>query len=109
MANVKLSKSKIAIIIVAAVLFILLAAGGIYCVATEQSPASAVTSMFSNEEKLIGKWQSQKAPGMSAYVFYDDGTYDSYLSTITCSWSMFEVSRQFCTIDRRAKRILSRI
>ena len=35
MANVKLSKSKIAIIIVAAVLFILLAAGGIYCVATE--------------------------------------------------------------------------
>ena len=29
MANVKLSKSKIAIIIVAAVLFILLAAGGI--------------------------------------------------------------------------------
>ena len=82
MANVKLSKSKIAIIIVAAVLFILLAAGGIYCVATEQSPASAVTSMFSNEEKLIGKWQSQKAPGMSAYVFYDDGTYDSYLSTV---------------------------
>lgn len=43
MANVKLSKSKIAIIIVAAVLFILLAAGGVYCVATEQSPASAVT------------------------------------------------------------------
>ena len=82
MANVKLSKSKIAIIIVAAVLFILLAAGGIYCVATEQSPASAVTSMFSNEEKLIGKWQSQKAPGMSAYVFYDDGTYDAYLSTV---------------------------
>ena len=38
--------------------------------------------MFSNEEKLIGKWQSQKAPGMSAYVFYDDGTYDSYLSTV---------------------------
>lgn len=85
MAKVKLSKAKLAIIIVAAVIFVLLAAGGIYCVATDQSPASAITAVTAHQDKLVGKWQSQKSPGLSAYVFYDDGTYDSYLSTVNFS------------------------
>ena len=38
MAKVKLSKAKTAIIIIAAIIFALLVAGGIYCVATDQSP-----------------------------------------------------------------------
>lgn len=33
----------------------------------------------------MGKWQSQDNPGLSAYVFYDDGTYDSYISTVNFS------------------------
>lgn len=82
MAKVKLSKVKIAIIVVAAVIIALLAAGGIYCVATDQSPASAISSVTAHKDKLVGKWQSQKSPSLSAYVFYDDGTYDSYLSTV---------------------------
>lgn len=85
MSNVKLSKAKIAIIVVAAVIFALLAAGGIYCVATDQSPANAISAATAHQDKLVGKWQSQKSPGLSAYVFYDDGTYDSYLSTVNFS------------------------
>ena len=42
MAKVKLSKAKTAIIIIAAIVFALLVAGGIYCVATDQSPATAI-------------------------------------------------------------------
>lgn len=46
----------------------------------------AAKSVFtSNEDQLIGKWQSQDNPGLSAYVFYDDGTYDSYISTVNFS------------------------
>lgn len=36
-----------------------------------------------NQNKLVNKWQSQSAPGLTAYEFYDDGTYTSYLSTYT--------------------------
>lgn len=85
MAKVKLSKAKTAIIIIAAIIFALLVAGGIYCVATDQSPATAIEAATAHQDKLVGKWQSQKSPGFSAYVFYDDGTYDSYLSTVNFS------------------------
>lgn len=85
MAKVKLSKAKTAIIIIAAIIFALLVAGGIYCVATDQSPATAIEAATAHQDKFVGKWQSQKSPGLSAYVFYDDGTYDSYLSTVNFS------------------------
>ena len=85
MAKIKLSKAKTAIIIIAAIIFALLVAGGIYCVATDQSPATAIEAATAHQDKLVGKWQSQKSPGLSAYVFYDDGTYDSYLSTVNFS------------------------
>ena len=79
MAKVKLSKAKTAIIIIAAIVFALLVAGG------DQSPATAIQAATAHQDKLVGKWQSQKSPGLSAYVFYDDGTYDSYLSTVNFS------------------------
>lgn len=86
MAKTKLSTGKKIIIAVAAVILALIIAGGIYCISTDQNPAEAVNTVFSsNDDKLIGKWQSQTAPGLSAYVFYDDGTYDSYLSTVNFS------------------------
>lgn len=74
------------IIAVVAVVLALLVAGGIYCISTDQNPAEAAQSIFSSDEKnLIGKWQSQKMPGLSAYVFYEDGTYDSFLSSVNFS------------------------
>ena len=72
MAKVKLSKAKTAIIIIAAIIFALLVAGGIYCVATDQSPATAIEAATAHQDKLVGKWQSH-------------GTYDSYLSTVNFS------------------------
>lgn len=59
MAKVKLSKAKTAIIIIAAIIFALLVAGGIYCVATDQSPATAIEAATAHQDKLVGKWQSQ--------------------------------------------------
>lgn len=86
MAKAKLSKKQIIGIVIAAVIVVLLAAGGVYCVATDQNPVDAAVSVFSSsEDKLIGKWQSETSPGLSAYVFNDDGTYDSYLSTVNFS------------------------
>lgn len=85
MTKKTLSTVKLLIIAVVAVIVGLVAAGGIYCVATDQSPASAVSSAFSKQDKLIGKWQSQSSPGLSAYVFYEDGSYDSYISTVNFS------------------------
>lgn len=77
-----LSVGKKIIIAVAAIVLALLIAGSVYCISTKQSPVEAAQSVFSDsEELLIGKWQSQKNPGLSAYVFYEDGSYDSYLST----------------------------
>lgn len=81
-----LSTVKKIIIAVAAVVVALLIAGGVYCIATDQNPAQAAKSVFSSSnEQLVGKWQSQKNPGLSAYVFYEDGTYDSYISTANFS------------------------
>lgn len=86
MAKDKSSVIKKVIIAVIAVILAAVIASGAYCVATQQSPAQAIDTVFTGkQDKLIGKWQSQKNPGMSAFVFYDDGTYDSYLSTVNFS------------------------
>ena len=85
----KKSKPSLSIKIVAilcGVILAIAAAGGIYCLATKQNPAQAVKSVFSSSEtQIVGKWQSQKNPGYFAFVFYDDGTYDSYISTVNIS------------------------
>ena len=87
MAKKGLSKTqKIIISVVAGIIAVLIIAGGVYCIATDQTPADATKSVFtSNDEQIVGKWQSQKNPGLSAYVFYEDGTYDSYISTANFS------------------------
>lgn len=83
MAKIKLTKTQIIIAVVAAVCAIIAVALGIYCVSTDQTPAQAAKSAFTpGEEKIIGKWQSKDKPGLSAFVFYEDGTYDSYISTV---------------------------
>lgn len=79
-------KGKIIISVIVAVILALVIAAGAYCIVTDQKPQEAVHSIFtSNDDQIIGKWQSQKNPGISAYIFYDDGTYDSYISTANFS------------------------
>lgn len=82
-----LSKTaKIIISVIAGIIAALIIAAGAYCIATDQNPSQAAKSIFtSGDEQIVGKWQSQKSPGLSAYVFYDDGTYDSYISTANFS------------------------
>lgn len=86
MAKEKSNVIKKVVAIVVAVILLIAVAGGVYCVSTKQSPAQAVKSVFTaNDDQIIGKWQSQKNPGLSAFIFYEDGTYDSYLSTVNFS------------------------
>lgn len=81
-----LSKVKKIIIAVVSVILVLVIAGGVYCIATDQNPVQATKSIFTeSDDQIIGKWQSQKNPGLSAYIFYEDGTYDSYISTANFS------------------------
>lgn len=81
-----LSTVKKIIIAVVSVVLVLAIAGGAYCISTKQSPAQATKSIFtSSDNQIVGKWQSQKNPGLSAYIFYEDGTYDSYISTANFS------------------------
>lgn len=86
MAKEKSNVTKKVVAIVAAVILLIAIAGGVYCISTKQSPAQAVKSVFTaSEDQLIGKWESQKSPGLSAFIFYEDGSYDSYLSTVNFS------------------------
>ena len=78
----KLTKQKLIAIIVAIVLAIIIIPSGIYCIVNHESPAQLVGDIFSSkEEQIIGKWQGEKAA--TAYEFYEDGTYDSYISTFS--------------------------
>lgn len=86
MAKITLNKTQKIISIIVAIILALVIAAGVYCVSTKQTPAEAVKTMFSTkDERIIGKWQSQTNPGLSAYVFNDDGTYDSYISVANFS------------------------
>lgn len=86
MAKITLNKTQKIISIVVAVLLALVIAGGVYCISTKQTPQDAVKTIFStNDERLVGKWESQKSPGLSAFVFNEDGTYDSYISVANFS------------------------
>lgn len=86
MAKKQLKTVHKILIAIAAVIIALAIAMGAYCVATDQPPVDAVKTVFSSDEELlVAKWQSQSAPGLSAYVFYDDGSYDSYLSSVNFS------------------------
>lgn len=78
----KISVSKKGIIIaVVCLLAVIIIGGGVFCIVTEQNPVEAVQSIFtSREEAILGNWQSQDKPDLVAYVFYENGTYDSFLS-----------------------------
>lgn len=78
----KLSKKQIIIIAVIAVLLIVLVPSGIYCGIHKESPADMLSDIFRSDETLIqARWQSEEA--FTGYEFYEDGTYDSYISTFS--------------------------
>lgn len=80
----KLSKKQIILIAVIAVLLIVLVPSGIYCGIHKETPQQMLTDMFSSKEtQIVGKWENQTSPGLSAYEFYEDGSYDNYLSTFS--------------------------
>lgn len=54
----------------------------VLCTVNDINPVSYVAGE-ATKAKLVNKWQSQTAPGLSAYEFYDDGTYSSYISTFS--------------------------
>ena len=77
----KLSKKQLIIVIVIAVFVIALITLGTISIVKQESPVDLISGAFSSEEELIGSWQGENA--VNAYVFYEDGTYDSYLSTFS--------------------------
>lgn len=105
MAKVNLSKTGKIIVTAVAVILALFIAGGSYCIATDQNPVEATKTIFASDKvKLVGKWQSQSAPGLSAYVFYEDGTYDSYLSTVKFSGTYTVKGHEITLVNPESKK-----
>lgn len=71
---------QLIISIVIAVFAAAIVTGTVVCAINHVNPVSYVAGK-ANKGKLVGKWQSQNAPGLSAYEFFEDGTYSSYIST----------------------------
>lgn len=71
---------QLIISIVIAVFAAAIVTGTVVCAINQVNPVSYVAGE-ANKGKLVGKWQSQNAPGLSAYEFFEDGTYSSYIST----------------------------
>lgn len=81
-----LSKKQISIFAAIIVFVGIIIGGGIYCVVNDQTPADVITDIVStNDSQIVGKWQNQSNPGISGYEFFEDGTYDNYLSTFSFS------------------------
>lgn len=76
------SAKQVMLIVVIAVVVVCLAGTGIICAKNNINPVSYIAGEVTKNQ-IVGKWQSQTVPGLSAYEFYDDGTYTSYISTYT--------------------------
>lgn len=78
------SKIKIALVIIACILAVIIIPSGIYCAVEKVTPAQMVSNIVvSNADRIVGKWQNEA--GSNAYEFYENGTYDSYFSTFSYS------------------------
>lgn len=74
-----MNKKKI-ITIIAIILAIVIIPSTIYCIANHETPAQMISDTFkSTQKQLVGKWQNDT--GVSAYEFFEDGSYSGYLST----------------------------
>jgi len=80
------TKKQLIISIILSALAVVLICVTAICIANDFNPISYSLSIITNDkDKLIGKWQSNDAPGLSAYEFHEDGEYDSYISTFNFS------------------------
>ncbi len=71
---------QVVLMVVIAVLAVLAVGTVVICAVANINPVSYIAGEV-NKDNLVNKWQSQSAPGLSAYEFFEDGTYTSYLST----------------------------
>ena len=71
---------QVVLLVVIAVLAVLAIGTVVICSVANVNPVAYIAGEMS-KDTLVNKWQSQTAPGLSAYEFFDDGTYTSYLST----------------------------
>ena len=76
------SAKQVILIVFIAVVVVCLAGTGLICAKNNINPVSYIAGEVTKNQ-IVGKWQSQTVPGLSAYEFYDDGTYTSYISTYT--------------------------
>lgn len=74
------STKQVVLLVVAVVIAVLAIGTIVVCTVADVNPISYVVGEAS-KDKLVNKWQSQTAPGLTAYEFFEDGTYTSYLST----------------------------
>lgn len=74
------STKQVVLMVVIAVLAVLAVGTVVICSVADINPVSYIAGEAS-KDKLVNKWQSQTAPGLTAYEFFEDGTYTSYLST----------------------------
>jgi hypothetical protein len=79
----KLSKKQIIIIIVVAVLVLaLIVPSGVYMIRHDENPVQMMQDLTTpDDEQIVAKWQGEKAA--NGYEFFDDGTYQSYISTFS--------------------------
>lgn len=92
----KNSKAKIAIIVIISLIILIVAPTGIYCAVKHESPKSVVSSIFQGtEKKIVGKWQNEN--GITAWEFFEGGTYDYYLSEISYS-GKYSVDKNTITV-----------
>ncbi len=76
------TRAQVILMIIIAVLIVLAGGTTVICTVTDTNPITYIVGEAS-KSKLVNKWQSQTNPGLSAYEFFEDGTYTSYLSTYT--------------------------
>ena len=80
--KVVFTPKQVILAVVISVIAVLAIGATIIFTAIDVNPISYIAGEIT-QNKLVNKWQSQSAPGLTAYEFYDDGTYTSYLSTYT--------------------------
>lgn len=94
--KVVFTTKQVILAVVISVIAVLAIGATIIFTAIDVNPISYIAGEIT-QNKLVNKWQSQSAPGLTAYEFYDDGTYTSYLSTYTFDGE-YEVSGDKITL-----------
>lgn len=91
------SKTKrYAVIVISVILAAIIIPSAILCIIHKESPVDLVKDVISpNSDQIVGKWQGEE--GVSAYEFFEDGKYDSYISTFSYNGA-YEISGNKITL-----------